>query len=241
MIYLNNIKNSKLYDYPFDHLVVDNFFTDSVAYKLAEQFPVSADFWHQYNNKIENKKVCNQWDKFPKETYQAFWDLCSTPIVECLSEKFNTNLIPDIGLNGGGWHLHGSGGKLNIHKDYSSHPKLNFQRKLNIIIYLSEIWQKDWNGHLELWSDHDGQPKECKKIIEIKFNRAVIFDTTQNSWHGLPETINCPKDTYRKSLAVYYLCEKTEKTDTRSRALFAPYKEQSRDEDILKLIKERSL
>lgn len=240
MICLNNIKNSLLFREPFDHIIVDNFFTDTIAHTISNQFPISENFWHHYNNKIENKKVCNHWDKFPKETYQAFWELCSVPVVECLSKKFNTNLIADIGLNGGGWHLHGNGGKLNVHKDYSSHPKLNFQRKLNIIIYLSEVWEKSWNGHLELWSDHNQQPKECSKIVEIKFNRAVIFDTTQNSWHGLPETINCPDNIYRKSLAVYYLSEKTEGTDNRYRALFAPHKEQKEDQDVLNLIKERS-
>ena len=41
----------------------------------------------------------------------------------------------DIGLNGGGWHTHKRGGKLNTHLDYSLHTKLKLERKLNIINY----------------------------------------------------------------------------------------------------------
>ena len=46
------------------------------------------------------------------------------------------------------------GGKLNIHKDYSIHPRVDppKQRKLNLIVYLTEDWNPEWGGALELWS-----------------------------------------------------------------------------------------
>jgi Rps23 Pro-64 3,4-dihydroxylase Tpa1-like proline 4-hydroxylase len=152
------------------------------------------------------------------------------------------SLYPDIGLHGAGWHIHGTGGKLNVHLDYSLHPKLNLQRKLNLILYLTEDWDSSWGGGLELWS-HDEQtnkPKKCEKVIDNVFNRAVIFDTTQNSWHGFPEPITCPEGTYRKSIAFYYLTDPPENVDKRKRALYAPYKEQETNVEILELIKKRS-
>ena len=33
--------------------------------------------------------------------------------------------------------MHGTGGNLNVHKDYSVHPKLGLRRKLNLI-YISK-------------------------------------------------------------------------------------------------------
>ena len=46
----------------------------------------------------------------------------------------------DIGLHGGGVHLNQrSGGNLNLHKDYSIHPKLGMMRKLNLIIYMNPM------------------------------------------------------------------------------------------------------
>jgi hypothetical protein len=56
-----------------------------------------------------------------------------------LSKKLDLFLYPDPGLHGGGWHMHGAGGNLNPHLDYSIHPKSGLMRKLNIIIYLSNI------------------------------------------------------------------------------------------------------
>jgi hypothetical protein len=71
------------------------------------------------------------------------------------------------------------------------------------------------------------------------FNRAVVFDTT-GAWHGLPEPINCPVGQYRKSLAVYYLCDPRDGAASRNRALFAPTAEQSENREVMELIERRS-
>jgi hypothetical protein len=76
--------------------------------------------------------------------------------------------------------------------------------------------------------------------VEVKFNRAVIFDTTQNSWHGLPDEITAPSNVFRKSLNIYYLTEPRENISPRERALFAPHKDQKDDEKIKELIVKRS-
>lgn len=238
---LDKIEFSKILNDPFDHIIIDNFFDESLALTLANQFPIDKDFLFKYNNDIEIKQVCNHWDRFPKETYKVFWDLCGQEITEALSKKFNTKVYPDIGLNGGGWHIHKFMGKLNIHQDYYIHPKINYKRKLNIIIYLSEKWDTNWGGGLQFWS-HDSinnSPKNLVKTIDVKFNRAVIFDTTQNSWHGLPDSIMCPIGYYRKSLAMYYLTDSDSKS-ARNRALFVPTEEQKNNKEILDFIYNRS-
>ena len=35
-------------------------------------------------------------------------------------------------------------------------------------------------------------------------NRAVIFTTGADTWHGHPEPLRCPPDRARRSLAIYY-------------------------------------
>lgn len=228
---------------PYDHIIIDDFFEEDFAKTLASQFPaIDSPIWYRYDNPIEIKRVCNQWDRFPPETYSAFWNLCSREFSNILSTIFGVPLYADIGLNGGGWHMHGRGGKLNVHKDYSLHPKIQYQRKLNIIIHLSEDWNNNWGGGLQMWS-HDeatNKPKEKVKYVDIKFNRAVFFDTTQNSWHGLPDPLSCPEGVYRKTLALYYVTPAKEGVDTRYRALFAPTKDQENDPEILDLIKRRT-
>ena len=46
---------------------------------------------------------------------------------------------------------------------------------------------------------NDQKPGDLVKSIEPIFNRAVIFDTTQNSWHGLPIPLTCPDGESRET------------------------------------------
>ena len=59
---------------PFNHIIIDDFWTEEVAEELYNEFPkYDATIWNaHYNNAIENKKACNHWDKFPRTTYKAF-------------------------------------------------------------------------------------------------------------------------------------------------------------------------
>jgi hypothetical protein len=229
---------------PFHHAVVDGFFLPKVAADLEKEFP-SFDYpiWHQYNNAIEIKKVCNNWNVFPPLTYAVFSYLNSPEFVEKISALLKIDeLYSDPGLNGGGWHIHKQGGKLNAHLDYSLHPKLGQQRKLNIIIYLNSAWRPGWGGQLGMW-EHDAeamQPGKLVKTIEPLFNRAVLFDTTQNSWHGLPTPLTCPEGEARRSLAVYYLVPAPADIDRRGKALFAPTEEQANDKAVADLIAARA-
>ena len=229
--------------FPFDHIVIDNFFPIQQAKKLSEEFPDYNDSkWFCYNSLLEKKKANNNWYDFPPETYRTFSFLNSCKFVKSLREKTKIEkLYPDIGLHGGGWHIHSKGGKLNIHLDYSIHPKTGLQRKLNLIVYLTEGWKSEWGGGLELWSHNSKTklPLKQEKVIDNVFNRAILFDTTQNSWHGLPQPLDCPEGVYRKSIAVYYMTDPINNTDPRNRALYAPTKEQENNEEILNLIKQR--
>jgi hypothetical protein len=84
-------------------------------------------------------------------------------------------------------------------------------------------------------------PGALAKSVEPRFNRAVLFDTTQQSWHGLPEPIACPLGQVRKSLAVYYLTDPPVAREAqRTRALFAPAPDQAGDAEVLSLIERRA-
>jgi hypothetical protein len=71
----------------------------------------------------------------------------------------------------------------------------------------------------------------------LSFNRAVIFDTTQDSWPGLTDAMRCPRGVICKSLAVYYLTAPRSGAAERGKALFAPHGEQKNDSAVLELIK----
>ena len=228
---------------PYDHLVIDDFFSPEVAEGLVAEFPTfDSNVWWEYNNPIEIKKACNIWDKFPRVTYSVFDYLNSPEFVNRMSVLVGEQLYFDPGLHGGGWHTHRPGGKLNTHLDYSIHPKLGLERRLNLIVYMQPGWQQEWGGSLGLWAPNEGGdgPGDLVAQIPCLFNRAVIFDTSQNSWHGLPEPVKSPDGICRNSIATYYLCEPRTHAPERPRALFAPHGEQAEDAAVLELIRKRS-
>ena len=235
---LSNLKHT-----PFDYCIIDNFFTSKIANQLCNLFPkYNSNVWHEYKNKIEIKKTCNNWNSFDKLTYSTFRDLNSDTFVKLLSKRMKIKLISDPGLHGGGWHIHANKGNLNPHVDYSIHPKINYQRRINLIIYLEKNYKASFGGHLGLW-EHDkehNQPGKLIKEVFPKFNRAIIFDTSQNSWHGLSRKVSLPHNIFRKSIAVYYLSKFKKKHLKNQKAVFAPRENQKNSKDILELIKTRS-
>jgi len=230
---------------PFPHIIIDNFFENEFAEALSNSFPnYESTFLDNYSNAIEEKKLVNHWNKFNPHCYEALHLLCSESFVQKINKFIpeSRNLRADYGLHGGGIHMHKKGGKLNVHLDYSIHPKLNLQRKLNILIYLTKDWQKNWGGGLGLYDNQSSEkPGSLIKEILPLFNRAVIFDVTANSWHGLPNEINCPIGITRNSLAVYYLQEIDSNADKkRVKAKFFPSPWQKDDKSVQELIKKRS-
>ena len=228
---------------PFMHVEFNQFLPTQLAENVNAEFPdYESEVWYSYKNQVEDKKALNDWNKFPENTYKLFSYLTGDVFTGVLSNIFGVHLYPDPGLHGGGWHIHGNGGKLNPHLDYNVHPKLKLQRKLNLIIYLCENWEDSWGGHFGLWQQdkQTGRPGKLEKEISVGFNKAVIFDTTQNSWHGLSREVEAPEGSFRKSLAIYYLCTAPQGTDSRGRALFAPTEAQVGDPVIEELIQRRS-
>lgn len=239
-----DLSHAKEYDAPFKHFVIDNFLKADLAHTLSKQFPShSSEKWFSYDNPLERKKAIQNWGSFPPETYQLFLSLCCERFTNKLRKLTSDGCLkPDYGLHGAGWHMSKSGDHLNIHQDYSIHPMANMQRKWNIIIYLTPNWKKEWGGNLEFWNHNEktNQANQKEVSIDCVFNRAVLFDTTQNSWHGFPETIKCPQGIYRKSIAMYYLSPIQDTAVDRPRALYSPREDQANDSDIIELIKKRA-
>ena len=113
------------------------------------------------------------------------------------------SLIADPALSGGGLHQSMNGAFLNVHVDFNIHPKTKLHRRLNILIYMNKDWKDEYEGHLELWEIND-EHKNLLEKISPKFNRLVLFETNEISFHGHPKPLTIPLDVSRKSLATYY-------------------------------------
>jgi Rps23 Pro-64 3,4-dihydroxylase Tpa1-like proline 4-hydroxylase len=192
---------------PYPHTQIDHFLEPDAAQLAMEAFPpVKGEGWIHYLHVNEKKHGLNKMDRIPAYLQEVIRSLNSPEFVAELSKLTGIKgLMPDPTLEGGGLHQSQRGGYLNIHADFTVHPhKRNWRRRVNLLVYLNEGWQPEYKGDLELWTR---DMKKCERKISPVFNRCVIFNTDADSYHGLPEPIECPEDMTRKSIALYYFTE----------------------------------
>ena len=200
-----NYKNKFVSAKPFPYIEIDNFFDEKFLNNILDSFPKMNENKHNFNrnNKAEVKFATNLPENIPDNINKFIEYLNSYFFLNFLKDLtgIKEKLIPDPYLEGAGLHEIKTGGFLKIHSDFNLHPELKLNRRLNLLIYLNKDWKQEWGGHLELW---DRDMKSCKVKIPPLFNKMVIFNTTDFSFHGHPEPLNCPNNVTRKSIALYY-------------------------------------
>jgi hypothetical protein len=87
---------------------------------------------------------------------------------------------------------------------------------------MHQDWEDSWGGHLELWKASLSGMEQHSKSISPAFNKAVLFQTSDISWHGMPEPVNCPVGRARKSIAIYYVSDPRPDANPRLKAMFLP-------------------
>jgi Rps23 Pro-64 3,4-dihydroxylase Tpa1-like proline 4-hydroxylase len=198
---------------PYPNIVLDNFINSGTAIKCFHELK---NYNNWYTNEDNDYIKDNQVNKYFTPGYPEDLDdiKVSCPTVYEVLHYFNSdiflkfledltgikNLIADPTFEGGGCHKVCSGGKLSLHVDYNLNEKEHF-RVLNLLLYLNPDWKEEWEGALELW---DSKQKKLSQKIFPFFNRVVIFSLSDNSIHGHPIPLKCPKNIERYSLALYY-------------------------------------
>lgn len=201
---------------PFAHVVIDDFLPEDYALACASAFPrPDAGEWIHYSHYNSAKWGLTDIDKIPGPLDELIHGLNSARFLSSLSALSGIDdLLADPDLSGGGLHMTGRGGFLNVHTDFSSHPtQRSWRRRLNLLLYLNHDWDDEWGGHLELW---DEDVSECTARIAPSFNRCVIFATDDRSYHGVPERLTAPTDRFRCSVALYYFTEQAEPVESRA-------------------------
>lgn len=218
---------------PYEHVVLEPFLSEETANALLGQFPELSDQrWFRYYNPIENKFAMNKFDGLDV-VQKVFAALQSPEFIELVTKITGIpNLENDPHLHGAGLHCHPREGKLDMHLDYSIHPVSGKERRLNLILYLNKEWQQEWGGDIQLW---DAEFTGPKAQVTPSFNRAVLFRTSDLSWHGMPRPFTCPEGSHRKSLAIYYVSDPRPDVTHRYKAQFRPLPDQVANEKLLAL------
>jgi hypothetical protein len=192
---------------PFRHAVIDDFLRADYAARLLAEFPP----FERGNARNEAGELGNKSTveriRGLGASYAALDDLIRSPpfleLVACITGI--PDLLYDPYYFGGGTHENREGQDLDPHVDFNRHPIENWHRRLNLIVYLNHEWDEAWGGSLELHSDPRAADDRITRVAPL-FNRAVIFETTEWSWHGF-NRIALPtdrRDLSRRSIALYF-------------------------------------
>ena len=196
---------------PFPHIVIDDFLQpDPLARAMAEFPPPEAiDDWRRADAMDAQGRVAQRLKlgysgelRFGDTLRGLVHELNSGPFLRYLERLTGiAGLLPDAHMTGGGLHQYLPGAVLRVHADFNKLPGFNLDRRLNLLLYLNPDWQPAWGGDLELW---DREMRGCAQRIAPVANRCVVFSTTRDSYHGMPDPLACPDGTTRRSLALYY-------------------------------------
>lgn len=190
---------------PFPHLVLESFLEPAFARAVAASYPdfeSATQVGHQFAKVNERRKVQVCDSKLFPPAVKQLADIVNGPEFVAMLSRITgiPNLLADDSFGGGGIHETAAGGWLDVHVDFNYFEPRQWHRRLNLLVFLNEEWPEAWGGELELW---DADVKRCHRSVLPLLNRAVVFETSQISYHGVQQ-IRCPDGVYRKSFAAYY-------------------------------------
>lgn len=203
-----NMGDARMEDYsfsePFPHTIIDNFLPTSIAEQLLAHFPAEKKahdkvYEKGYGGTHKRQILPYDCDEYLRKAFSFFNSPAMLQFLEGLTNI--KGLLPDPYFAGGGLHEVYSSGLLGIHADFQVNEDLQVFRRINVLIYLNKNWQDSYGGKLELWGKN---MQACQVQVAPLFNRAVIFNTDADSFHGHPEPLTTPPDITRKSIALYY-------------------------------------
>ena len=190
---------------PFPFIKIDEFLDPAFAHQVSGAYPsfeVASAQGKSFSAVNERRKVqVTEASLFPEPVARLNNLLASPEFLSDLSYVTDIpGLVADEQLSGGGMHLTGPGGRLDVHVDFNFIQDRKLHRRLNLLIYLNNDWDNSWGGHLQLWNK---DVTRCEQAFAPKLNRCVIFQTSEISFHGVtPITAAAPYP--RISFATYY-------------------------------------
>jgi Rps23 Pro-64 3,4-dihydroxylase Tpa1-like proline 4-hydroxylase len=187
---------------PFAHIMIENFIKPDVLEAVLAECEQGGADWHHMKDEDQNKFATTRTARMGPKTRALIQFLNGQEMMEFLEKLTGIErLIPDPQLAGGGLHELRPGGFLRVHADFNYQRHLKLDRRINLLLYLNKGWEESWGGNLELW---DENTTACVKRYTPEFNRCVIFNTTDTSFHGNPQPVKTPDGRTRRSIALYY-------------------------------------
>jgi Rps23 Pro-64 3,4-dihydroxylase Tpa1-like proline 4-hydroxylase len=183
---------------PIRHFVVDDLIPEPLAARIGLAFPSHQEMTLKKSLR-EDKYVSAQMNAHDPLLEEALYAFQEAQVIDEIREiTSKPDLEPDPRLYAGGISSMGHQQFLNPHIDNSHDQSRTRWRALNLLWYSTEGWQESWGGNLELWPEG---PTARPLTIVSRFNRLVVMETHQRSWHSVsPVRVDQP----RRCISNYY-------------------------------------
>ena len=189
---------------PYRHLIIDNFLKEDIANTLHDNFPSIDGLKKHYKGLNENKSEGANFDDFHESFRELRGEMMSQELWDWASKVLSIdNLFITDDKLGIGLHQGGDGSFLDIHIDFNIHVEKDVHRRANLLIYMNKDWLPEYGGDLEMWN---ADMTKCEKKVAPLFNRVVIFETNEISYHGYSK-VHLPEGLTRKSVYSYFYTE----------------------------------
>jgi Rps23 Pro-64 3,4-dihydroxylase Tpa1-like proline 4-hydroxylase len=205
------------FDYKFykkhKYIVIDKFLNNDFAILCQNEIlKCDQSCWDRYANPFEQKCTYRDKNSMPPSINLLMNKLNSSDFIKKLNKLTGFELIKDESKHWWGIHTFKNNDKLDIHVDAGRHPENNLKKIITLGIYLSYNWKKENGGNIEFWSGDNASNNNAKiydKIISIEptFNKLLIFECNDYSWHGAPIPCKCNNDEIRIFVTCSYLTD----------------------------------
>jgi len=210
---------------PFRYAYIDNFLKENECDSFANSYPPEENkTWYIFRDEIHGEKNVfergmlgiSNVESLPKQALAIINELNSNTFIEILREMTSLdNLVKDSHNEIGQWagiRAMKSGAYQSIHSDARKHPHLGLEKRITLVGYLNKEWTPEHKGNTEIWNN---DMTECIDTVQPLYNRVLIFENTEKSYHGVPEV-----KAYRKTYLTSYLLDSDDFKETRPKARF---------------------
>lgn len=190
------INETKVEEYPFQHVVIDDFLPKEFYRQLNRYFPEHTDIGFHDFMKWKYRFIKTAFDletsnpnPEAKNLYKTFSQIFTRELAENILNKFNVEVDGDIGwMCDYCWDLpHENRQALEPHTD-------NISKYVSMIIYLPSFGAVDGRVQYlpmpgtDLLIKNADESFTAVKEVKAQGNRATIFRRSEESWHSVELT-----------------------------------------------------
>lgn len=173
---------------PFRHLVVDGFLPGALARGVARELPRPDDeAFTEGRVGGDGVAICRDPERLGPSWARVDALTRSADFLAALGEACG---VADLRRNEagdcGGLFRYAPDSEMDVHVDSNDVDvhcaQTGHRRKINLLLYLTPGWREDWGGGFDLYAAPSRAPV---KSVAPLFNRCVLFDSHDRSWHGV--------------------------------------------------------